>query len=322
MMRHLTFNLAATAIVLAAQTPTPNRLGDMTFPSFANGDGRQKLSEFLGQPVAVVGFADVNSGTVGADRAFKLLDQQGMDGLVVVLMHFASGGTFPDAAIGVDLGAWAMRRYPGREVRLCESVKAPTWKWEGTSPFFAVIGPDGALVKSGDFTKGSKEFDAAVQVAMKQFGSGWGSPEEAVARKLMYVKGELAAARSKAPTSLTAEVDAVSARRQKSVEWLLDDGQWIRARRESEALADASKGVDEWTQALTLMADRFADDAGKRELDLDSKLEMALKPLKKNAPDKGLPRKLRELAKTGDGTKVGARASRLATLTEQALSIR
>lgn len=49
--------LAATvfALPLAAQerAAVGQKVPDTTFPTFLNGDGRQKLSEFFGQPVLI-----------------------------------------------------------------------------------------------------------------------------------------------------------------------------------------------------------------------------------------------------------------------------
>jgi hypothetical protein len=40
------------ALPLAAQT-VGEKVTDCTFPTFLNGDGRQSLSEFFGQPVMI-----------------------------------------------------------------------------------------------------------------------------------------------------------------------------------------------------------------------------------------------------------------------------
>jgi hypothetical protein len=43
------------ALPLAAQTPTTSgkQVNDFSFPSFFYGDGRQKLSDFFGQPIMI-----------------------------------------------------------------------------------------------------------------------------------------------------------------------------------------------------------------------------------------------------------------------------
>ncbi len=46
---------AMVALPLAAQdrAAVGQKMPDTTFPTFLNGDGRQKLSEFFGQPVMI-----------------------------------------------------------------------------------------------------------------------------------------------------------------------------------------------------------------------------------------------------------------------------
>lgn len=41
------------ALPLAAQGTVGEKVGDCTFPTFLNGDGRQSLAEFFGQPVMI-----------------------------------------------------------------------------------------------------------------------------------------------------------------------------------------------------------------------------------------------------------------------------
>jgi hypothetical protein len=41
------------ALPLAAQAPATEAKQDFSFPNFFYGDGRQKLSEFFGQPIMI-----------------------------------------------------------------------------------------------------------------------------------------------------------------------------------------------------------------------------------------------------------------------------
>jgi hypothetical protein len=55
-MHHSMFLLAALlALPLAAQQTANvgDKVPDMTFPQFLNGDGRQSLAEFYGSPVVI-----------------------------------------------------------------------------------------------------------------------------------------------------------------------------------------------------------------------------------------------------------------------------
>ena len=322
-MLRLSLAILSLSPVLVAQAAAPGeQVPDVEFPAFANGDGRQQLSQFRGEPVLVCTFSDVWGGTAASDKACKLKEQH--DELVVILMHTEGGGTFGDAAKGVDLGAWAMRRYPGADVRLCPVVKSPPWQWQNTGkpPYFAVVGADGRLVAVGTMEKGSRALEEAVDTAIDQFGAGWGDGDEPAVRKLLYKKGDLGAARSKAPVTMLGEVRGVFARRCAVVEWLLDDGQWLRAKEQLDELTQAAEGDEEWTAAAAGLAARFTADEGKQELELAGKLQRLLKPLAKKGPDKNVPKKLREFAEKANGTSVGARAGRLAALTEQAVAVR
>jgi hypothetical protein len=45
--------LVALPLVAQARAEVGQKIADHTFPSFLNGDGRQSLSEFFGQPVMI-----------------------------------------------------------------------------------------------------------------------------------------------------------------------------------------------------------------------------------------------------------------------------
>ena len=305
---------------LAAQGAPTAPVADLTFPTFANGDGRQKLSDFRGHAILVATFADVWGGMAASDPAVKLWREHEDAGLIVILMHLASGGTYEDAATKLDLGAWAMRRYPGSGVRLCKDFD-PTWRWTGAmSPFFAVLGPDLSVVATGDVQKGARPMQEAVAAALQRCNKGWGAAEEAPVRALAYGKGALGQARSTAPASLVPELDALFARHVAVVEWLIADGQWQRAKAQSARLESAVKGFDEWSSRAATLTASFATDSAKAELDLDGKLARLLDPLNKGAPEKALHKRLADFAKKNDGSSVGGRAARIATLVEQALT--
>ena len=54
-MKLAMFTVAVLALPLGAQerASVGQKVPDTTFPAFLNGDGRQKLSEFFGQPVMI-----------------------------------------------------------------------------------------------------------------------------------------------------------------------------------------------------------------------------------------------------------------------------
>ncbi len=312
------------AFVLAfvsTQAPAQGQVS-LPFPDFVNGDGRQSLAEFQGHAVLLVTFAEVWGGLAGLDRGTKLLEEHADDGLVVIASHVPTGSTFGDGASGVDLGSWVMRKRPGSQVLFCGDVRS-AWKFEGDlPPNYAVFGPDGVLVRQGDLQKGTSDLDKAVDAALRMAVNGWGRPEEAAVRALLR-RGSLAVARAKAGAdpALLAEVDAAFARRTAGVEWLLGDGQWMRGKASADALVGAATGVTEWEASVQALVARFADDAGKRELDLDGKLSALLKPLAQKAPERTLPRRLRELGTKASGTTVGTRIERVAKVVDGALAM-
>jgi hypothetical protein len=53
-MKHaLLYSTLLVAAPLAAQANVGEAVPDVTFPTFLNGDGRQALSDFYGQPVMI-----------------------------------------------------------------------------------------------------------------------------------------------------------------------------------------------------------------------------------------------------------------------------
>lgn len=326
--------LLSLPCIALAQTasPSPRQAPECKFPPFANGDGRQNLSDFRGHPVLLMTFAGVWGGTDGARYAADVAKEHAKSGVVVILARVAMGSTFGDSADGIEPGAWLMKNLPGCTARVCGTLN-DVWSWtpldgperppeQRMPPYWAVIAPDGTLIRQNNLQKGTKEVETALQVALKQANQGWGSREEAATRVLLYARGALAAARAKAPDSMLAEVEAEFARRRAAVEWLAEDGQWLRAKAEAEALAAATQDVPEWAAAVEALLGRFRSDDAKAELDADTKLRALAKAFETRAPDEASARRVLDLAKKVEGTKVGARAQRLAELVEQASKTR
>ena len=317
--------LLALPVMLSTALPSGSPEGpvpDLTFPDFDNGDGRQKLHNFRGSALLVVTFADVYGGTAASNIALKLHEEFAEKGLIVVLTHFKGGGTFADAAAGKKLGAWAMKRYPGQAVRLCGRIR-PTWDWTGLgmTPYYAVIGADGKLVATGATLANPKLLEEAVEEAMKLQRTGWGNEREKEIRAQLYGKRKLGAAWKESGGLLANEIDAEFARRKAAIAWLIDDGQWLHAQGQAESLAKSVAGVEKWGQEVAGILEGFETEAAERELKLDAKLQRLLKSFAKKAPKKGADRGLRKLAEGSQGTKVGARAKRLAEWVSEAAEI-
>jgi len=313
----------SVGLLLGQAAKVGEEVRDMTFPEFNQGDGRQKLSEFRGQPVLVVTFADVFGGLSAAMRGIKLAKAHRNDGLVVIMTRVKAGGTFGDGTEGVDLAAWTMKRYPGADVRVCDRVR-PAWNWRGLGmfPYYAVIGPDGKLVGVGAMPKTPKGLAQGVATAVAQVRKGWGSKEEAAFRKRLHGKQDLAFALANSTGLLRGEANGIVARRLKAIDWMLDDGQWLRAKKAADKLSKQVAADAEHSKAVDERLARFVTPAGERELGLDKKLQRLLKPFQKRAPGKNADRALRKLAKTATGTTVGARAERMASRVAAAAKIR
>jgi hypothetical protein len=305
------------AVPLVAQANQGTAV-DYTFPAFTNGDGRQKLSDFLGQPVLVATFANGWGGQAASQVALDLHEQHAADGLVVVLSY---QGTI-DKAAPIEAPAWAMRLHPGANVRVCASLGNTPWTWSELPHYWAVIGPDGELLGAGNVQTNTKAMVEAAKAALQRSTKGWGDAAEAAVRAC-YARGALAKARAKADAcNLAGEVDALFERECAAVRWLIADGQWQRAKAEAARVASGAKGVPAWDVALATLQGELASDDAKRELDLDAKLERLLAPIATKRPDDALGKRLREFAKKNDGSRVAVRATRLAELADQSVRIR
>lgn len=312
--------LALSLALPVAGQDAAARTAGFTFPEFHQGDGRQKLGEFAGETVLVATFFDGFNGTGFASAARKLHEKHGGEGLVVVLaVH-----PLPRAAGAPEVtpGAWALHAGIEPGVRVCDLPKQAPWSWNGDPPYYAVVGPDGAVVAAGNFNDSPKKLETAVQTALRMGSKGWGAGEQAAVRA-SCARGDLAKARAKAEAcGLSAEVDAHFERRCGTVRWLLADGQWQRAKQQADDLAAAAKDVDSWAGTVAALGAEFSSEAAKAELDLDGKLERLLRPLAKGRPDAQAARRLRDFAQKHEGSKVAARAARLAALVEQAATLR
>ena len=122
-------------------------VADHTFRDFlAGGDGRQKLSEFRGQPVLIVNWTDTDFGRGAAKEAEKLARELAPEGLVTILLD-----THNKPAQEIE--ASVMRLYPGSPARLTQNQKLPIeYLDNGPPPDVALVGVDGTLLVAGSYT--------------------------------------------------------------------------------------------------------------------------------------------------------------------------
>lgn len=308
------------------ETPPPNasigeRVADYIFREFQSGsDGRQKLSEFLGQPVLVVNWTDTDFGRGAANEVEKLAKELAPKGLVVILLDTHN-------RTGPEIEASVMRLYPGSRAWLAQNQKLPIeYEDNGPPPDIALVGVDGTLLVAGSYTSDMGKAAKLARSELKRLKSGWGEHDAArKARALAFGAEQLAAAKLSIEAALAEEPDQreclavrteIAARwdsRVRSVTWLLEHGEPLRALDEVRALTQTAKGDSAWEAQAAALLQGSETAEMRRELELDRELGSILAPLAKKAPDREGD-KLRAFAKEAGETRVGRRALHLAEI--------
>src|SRR5262245_54604869 len=163
---------------------------DFAFRDFlAGGDGRQKLSEFRGQPVLIVNWTDTDFGRGAAGEVEKVAKELVPEGLVLILLD-THNKTAP------EIEASVLRLYPGSPARLQQNQKLPIeYQEDGPPPNVALVGVDGTLLVAGSYTVDLGKAIKMVKPELKKLEQGWGEDDQArTARALVYGKGLLGAA--------------------------------------------------------------------------------------------------------------------------------
>jgi hypothetical protein len=294
---------------------------DFTFRDFlAGGDGRQKLSEFRGQPVLIVNWTDTDFGRGAAGEVEKLAKELVPEGLVLILLD-THNKTAP------EIEAAVMRLYPGSPARLQQNQKLPIeYLDNGPPPDIALIGVDGTLLVAGSYTTDLGKASKLVKSELKKLEKGWGEGEPArEARALLYGQGLLAGAKTYVEeglrmvsdhpelTTIRSEVSGRFDQRLRAVSYFREQGQVLRAQEAARSLAEAVKGDAEWEARVATLLQEFESKEVAHELELDRKLSALLAPLAKKAPDRE-PEKLRKFAQEASSTRVGKRALHLAEI--------
>ena len=302
---------------------------DFEFITVLGGDGRTKLSEFHGQPVLIAWYSTVFAGVEGARAAVDMEEEfnkeRGAGGLVVFLMEIKNH----DAAY---LRGLQMAELPGADCRLLRNQELPVSYDDATGlpPKMVLVGVDGTLLYAGSYQR-SGEVKKLLKEELGKMDKGWGAdPLARKARALGWGQGKLGEARTllenalaqggnEELTALAAEIDRHFEALARSVQYHLDQGEPRLALRATGDMAVAAAGYPTWL-TRTNEAIGLAARESIREAELETRLDTLLKPTLKSKPKKGLDEKLRAFA-TGEanGTKVGARAARLADAVTQAL---
>jgi hypothetical protein len=326
--------LAAFAFILqeapapqGQEAPAPQaRLGEAVpehvFREFiAGSDGRQRLSDFRGQPVFIVNWTDTDFGLGAATQAKDLAMELVPEGLVLILLDSHNKKD-------EEILASVMRLFPGSPARLTRTQKLPiAYEDNGPPPDVALIGIDGTLLVAGSYTIDFGKAGKLIKSELKKRKSGWGQHATArAARGLAFGQQKLAAASRLVDEALAAEPEqaellAVRAELENrfatwaaSVDFLMQDGRFSEALEAAQALAATVKGHPEWEQRSAALLEQLQTPEAAAELELERKLAGMLAPLRKKKPADSDVAKLRKFADSAGETRVGLRAQRLAEI--------
>jgi len=298
------------------------RLPDIAFKSMLGGDGRLKLSEFRGQPVIIAWLSTVFAGTEAARLGGKLEEKHAEEGLVVILMEIKNHDE-------TYLRALQLAELPGTSSRLIrnQDLHVSYDDSSGPPPRLVLVGVDGTVRYAGSYGN-SSEVKKLVMAELDRKKNGWGDDGLArSARAAAFGGGQLGVARTmlgdapegeqgEAAREIEGRFEAV----RRSVSHHLEQGEPSRSQEAAQELVRAATGRPEWEKEAAEVAAALESEEFQVEKARETELEKLLEPLQKKSPKKGLDAKLRDLATRAAGTKVGARASRLADAVAYALN--
>lgn len=301
-------------VPLAAQerASVGQKVPDVTFPDFLNGDGRQKLSDFRGQPVVIDKWGTRCPPCIGTavPNAIRHDHEHASDGLVTILVE--SQGA--DAA---QHEAFLWKTFPDNQCFACTGIDVPIPESRGI-PYCAVIGVDGTLLWVGNPAATPKPVEEFVAAELAKVKKGWGDTAEArKVRAALYGKNDLAAAAAvlalmadgDAKTQLQQEIDARYAVLKGAIAAQQERGCWLRAQAQAKALQKAVGAHATWAAEVASLVATFDSDDAKAELAMDKKLEKVEKLLRERK-DEPAVKALKGLLAAGNNSKVGARAGR------------
>jgi hypothetical protein len=255
-------------------------------------------------------------------HAYKLQKEHGKDGLVVLLLE-SQGTDKKEDMVGFVMNNFM--KYANDEVFITFSESPFNNGLDGL-PQAAVVGVDGKLLMVGRPGGWGKKLDEALEGEFKKIKEGWGkSPEAKKARALMYGKGKLAeaaallaAAEAKIKEDAKAdfdeakaELEAKYAAQKGAIKALTDQARYIAANAAALNLQKSVKGKPEWESEVAAIVGEFAKPEVDKELKLEKTLAGVVKSIGDKRPTDDHEKKLKDLAKKNDGTKVGARAAEL-----------
>lgn len=310
----LTAALGCLLSPLAAQQATVGaKAADCTFPSFLNGDGRQKLSDFYGQPVVIDQWGTNCPPCVGVavPNAIRHDHECAEKGLVTILVEC-------QGADAKKLEAFLWKRWPDNQCFSCVGVGVPLPHSPGI-PFAGVIGVDGTLLWAGSPVVESKKMDDLIAAELDKVKKGWGTtPAQKKVRAALFGKDNLAGAAAlvaalpegEERTLLQAEVDARYAVKKSAITTLQEHGDWLGAQNAAKDLLKSVGSQASWVAEVQPLVAQFDTEENKVEMAAAKKLDKIVQSLRAKKGD-GAPKALESLIKDAGSTKAGERAKRL-----------
>jgi hypothetical protein len=305
--------VAMLALPLAAQqrANVGEKVPDVTFPAFLNGDGRQMLSEFYGQPVVIDMWGTRCPPCVGTavPNAIKHDHEHARDGLVTILVE--SQGS--DAT---QHEAFMWKTFPDNDCFACTGTQIPVPESRGI-PYCAIVGVDGTLLWVGNPAGTPQKVEEHVAAELAKMKKGWGDTAEAKRmRAALYGKGDIAAAAAAIATlpdgepkqSLQAEIDKRYETLKKAIATQKEAGRWMAAQIQAKLLQKAVGTHPKWAPDLLPIVAEFEGDAAKAEIAVEKKFGKVLAQLREKKGDNA-PKQLKALLKDGSG-KVAERMHR------------
>jgi len=311
-----TFGLAPVA---AQQGVVPAQVGekvpDFEFPPFQNGDGRQQLADFAGQPVLIVFWShvrDIGPRSHGLKEA--LATDRKLRGQGLVSLFVEASKAAPDDVQALLWGECS--GFDGRVTVADLQMPLP----EIQDPSVMLIGVDGRLLLVQKLERWYGDFSEDLLRELAKVANGWGDNAEiAKVRAALYGKGSFATARTlvpavpddKARERVLAEIEAVFARRVTAVEWLTRAGRLVDAKAAVEALQQGTTGAADLQERVAPLVAALATDAAKKALAVDQKLDKLLGKVRDGRFRGDLLHDLEPIAKAAKGTAVATRIAKL-----------
>jgi hypothetical protein len=317
-MKHaVLFAAIAFAVPSLAQkhAEVGQQVPDVTFPTFLNGDGRQKLSEFFGQPVVIDQWGTRCPPCTGTavPSAIRHDHEHKKDGLVTILVESQGSNA-------AQHEAFMWKTFPDNDCFACTGTSIPVPPSQGI-PYCAVIGVDGKLLWVGNPAATPKPIEELVAAELLKVKKGWGeTADHKKVRAALYGKGDLAGAAAlvaampegEARTKLQGEIDARYATAKAAISALQGQGNYMAAEARAKDLLKSVGTKAEWVAEVTPLVAAFETPEAKAELAMEKKLDKVVKQLRDRKGDNA-PKTLQALLKDGANTKVGERAQRILT---------